>query len=106
MWKFFEKLQALPEETRKIVVLFSAGMITAILLVSWLVFPAPHFGELSAEEKSRKNAENLLTPFSIIGGEIHESVGGIKEKWASFGGGVSSEIATTTATTTTAKEIL
>lgn len=86
MWKFLEKLRGLPEESRKMVVLFSSACITAILMVSWLVFPVPHFGSLSDAEKERKSAEKLITPFSVIGGEVHQAAGDIKEKWSSFGG--------------------
>lgn len=86
MWKLVEKLRALPEGSRKAVVLFSSAGITAVILLSWLVFPVPHFGSLSEVEKERKSAEQLSTPFSVIGGEIHGSLGGIKEKWSSFGG--------------------
>lgn len=86
MWKFLEKLRSLPEGSRKMVVLFSSAGITVIILVSWLVFPVPHFGTLSNAEKGRKSAEELITPFSVIGGEIHNSAGGIKEKWTSLGG--------------------
>lgn len=94
MWKFIEKLRALPEESRKIAVLFFSGIITALLLVSWLVFPVPHFGLLSDTEKERKNAQNLTAPFSVIGGEIHEATRDIKEKWTSLGGiaGISSAV--------------
>lgn len=97
MWKFIEKLRRLPERSRKVVVLLSSGGITAILLVSWLVFPVPHFGALSEAEKERKNAENLAAPFSIIGGEIDNSLKGIKEKWKSFSG-AAGILATTTTT--------
>lgn len=86
MWKFIEKLRAIPEESRKIAVLFFSGIITALLLVSWLVFPVPHFGLLSDAEKERKSAKNLTAPFSVIGGEIHEATRDVKEKWTSLGG--------------------
>ena len=99
MWKFIEKLRRLPERSRKVVVLLSSGGITAILLISWLVFPVPHFGALSEAEKERKNAENLAAPFSIIGGEIDNSFKGIKEKWKSFSGAAGSVLATTSTTT-------
>lgn len=86
MWKFLEKLRALPDDSRKMVVLFLSASITGILLTSWLVFPVPHFGSLSDAEKERKSAEALIAPFSIIGGEVHQAAGSIKEKWSSFGG--------------------
>lgn len=118
MWKFLEKLRALPEDARKAIVLFSSMGITALILTSWLVFPVPHFGALSQEDQERKSAENLTAPFSIIGGEIQESVGGIKNKWDSLGGtaGILSAVSalkekvaentasSTTATTTPAEE--
>lgn len=86
MWKFIEKLRTLPEGSRKAVVLFSSAGITGIILLSWLVFPVPHFGSLSTAEKERKNAADLAAPFSVFGDEIHQAVGGLKNEWSSFGG--------------------
>ncbi len=86
MWKFLEKLRGMPEGSRKAVALFSSMFITATVLVSWLVFPVPHFGSLSTAEKERKSAENLITPFSVIGEEVHGAFGNIKGKWSSLGG--------------------
>jgi hypothetical protein len=86
MLKFLEKLRALPEGSRKAVVLFSSASITTVLIVSWLVFPVPHFGALTDAEKERKSATDLTAPFSIISGEVHQATGDIKEKWSSFKG--------------------
>jgi hypothetical protein len=115
MWKYIEKLRALPERSRKIVVLFSSAFFTLIIMVSWLVFPVPHFGSLTEAEKQRKNAEHLVAPFSIIGGEIEHATGEIKDQWSSLGGaaGILSAMsamkenmgeATTTAATSTPEE--
>jgi hypothetical protein len=86
MYKHLKKLRALPEGKRKVIVLFSSAGVTALILISWLVFPVQHFGSLSEAEKERKNAGTLIAPFSLIGGELHGAFGGIKEKWASLGG--------------------
>jgi hypothetical protein len=86
MFKHLEKLRALPEGKRKIIVLAYSSGITAVILLSWLVFPTSHFGSLVDEDKERKSAENLVAPFSAIGGEIEQATGGLKEKWDSFGG--------------------
>lgn len=86
MWDFLEKLRAMPDEARKTVALFSSLGITALILVSWFVFPVPHFGSLSAEERERKPAEDLLAPFSLIGQEIGVATNGIKDSWSSVSG--------------------
>lgn len=89
MWDFLEKLRAMPDEARKTVALFSSLGITALILVSWFVFPVPHFGSLSAEEQERKPAEDLLGPFSLIGQEIGVATNGIKDSWSSVSGAAS-----------------
>lgn len=112
MWKFIEKLQRLPEEARKSIVFFSSAGITALILVSWLIFPVPHFGMTSPEEEERKKAEDLLTPFAVIEGEVQGTVTEIKDRLKSFGGvgGIFSavsaprESATTSAATSTEKD--
>ncbi|MBI2120764.1 MAG: hypothetical protein HYT94_04040 [Parcubacteria group bacterium] len=86
MWNFLDKLRAMPEEARKRVGLFLSAVFTGILLVSWMVFPVPHFGSLTAEEKERKSAENLLAPFSALGNEIGVATDGIKDSWSSLSG--------------------
>lgn len=117
MYKHLKKLRALPEGKRKIIVLFSSAGVTTLILVSWLVFPVPHFGSLSEAEKERKSTDTLIAPFSLIGGEVYGAFGGIKEKWASLGGtaGMLSVVsalkenipggATTTTTSTSTPEI-
>lgn len=117
MYKHLKKLRALPEGKRKIIVLFSSAGVTALILLSWLVFPVPHFGSLSEAERERKSADTLIAPFSLIGGEVNGAVGGIKEKWAALGGtaGMLSVVsalkenipggATTTTTSTSTPEI-
>lgn len=86
MWKFIEKLRTLPESSRKAVALFSSAGITAVILLSWLVFPVPHFGSLTADEEERKNAESLIAPFSVVGEQLHAAIGSVKNEWSSFGG--------------------
>jgi hypothetical protein len=86
MWKFIEKLRTLPENQRKATALFSSAGITGVILLSWLVFPVPHFGSLSNADKERKNAEQLTAPFSVIGEQFHEAAESVKNEWSALGG--------------------
>ncbi len=87
MRKFIEKLRALPEGDRKAVALFSSGVLTVLLLISFAIFPSPGTDSGDArQEKKQKSGEELMAPLSIVGGEIRQSIGGIQEQWSSFGG--------------------
>lgn len=85
MWKFLERIRTLPEKSKNTIVFFSSSFITAVLLVSWLVFPTTHFGISQNNEKGRKTTEELLTPFSVFSGEIGQTIASIKDKWSLAG---------------------
>jgi hypothetical protein len=80
VWKFIEKLRGYPSKTRKTITLGFSIFLTAFIVISWMVFPVPHFGNFSVDEKERKMSKNLATPFSVIGDEIYQTAGDIKNE--------------------------